>query len=217
MKFPNESNDYRAARNSLLDAELALRRQIEEVASRRRKLPPGGAVPQDYEFVDANDRGVRLSQLFKRDASLVVYNFMYGPSMKAPCPMCTSILDGLDGAVPHITQRVNLAIVAKSPIERIVAHARDRGWRYLRLLSSANNSYNRDYFGENAQGEQQPMLNVFVQRNGVVQHAYGTELLFAKMDPGQEPRHVDSIEPLWNVFDFTPEGRGDFFPALKYS
>jgi predicted dithiol-disulfide oxidoreductase (DUF899 family) len=217
MRFPNESAAYRTARDALLDAEIALRRQIESVAAMRRKLPVGGAIPVDYEFVDAGGRRVRMSQLFERDAPLVVYSFMYGPEMRAACPSCTSILDALDGEAPHIVQRVNLAVAAKSPIERILAHARDRGWRNLRLLSSAHNGYNRDYHGEDDNGAQQPALNVFVRSDGAVRHTYGTELLGAKRDAGQDPRHVDAIWPLWSVFDYTPEGRGDFYPQLRYS
>ena len=215
-RFPNESAAYPAARDEVLRAEIALRRQTEEVAAMRRKLPLGGAVPVDYEFVDAQDRRVRLSELFARDAPLVVYSFMYGPEMKTACPSCTSILDSLDAEAPHVAQRVNLAVVARSPIERILAHARERSWRNLRLLSSAQNSYNRDYHGEDAKGAQTPALNVFVRRGGAVHHTYCTELMFARREPGQDPRHVDAIWPLWNVLDYTPEGRGDFYPALSY-
>jgi predicted dithiol-disulfide oxidoreductase (DUF899 family) len=216
-RFPNETAAYRAARNDLLRAEMALRRHTEEVAAMRRSLPVGGAVAQDYEF-DEGERRVRLSQLFVRpDASLVIYSFMYGPQMKTPCPMCTAMLDSLDGSAPHATQRINLAVVAKSPIARIREHAKSRGWRNLRLLSSAHNTYNRDYHGENAAGEQLPALNVFVRRDATIYHAYCTELLFADCEPGQDARHVDPIWPLWNLLDFTPDGRGaDFYPKLKY-
>ena len=158
-----------------------------------------------------------MSELFRRDASLVVYSYMYGPAMAKPCPMCTCMLDSLDGAAPHAGQRVNLVVVAKSPIQRIRAIARERGWRNLRLLSSAGNSYNRDYRGEDAKGSQLPALNVFTRRGGKIYHAYCTELLFAPSDPGQNARHVDAIWPLWNLFDFTPEGRGtDWYPKLEY-
>lgn len=224
--FPNESAEYRRARDELLRAEMGLRKQLESVAAQRRKLPLGGVVPEDYEFeeggasLDDNKtvRRVRLSELFTRDgASLVVYSFMYGPKMTKACPSCTSILDSLDRTAPHATQRVNLAVVAKSPIERIRAHARDRGWRNLRLLSSANNTYNTDYHGENASGSQLPALNVFERRGDKIHHTFCTELLFVKPEPGQDGRHVDLIWPLWNLFDFTPEGRGtDWHPALKY-
>ena len=215
MKFPNESRAYRHAREELLEAEIRLRRHTEQVAALRRALPPGG-VAQDYVF-DAEEGRLGLSELFKRGESLVAYSFMYGPDMERPCPMCTSILDGLEGNAQHIAQRTNLVVIAKSPIERILAFARSRGWSRLRLLSSQGNSYNRDYHAETADGAQMPMLNVFRRDGGTIRHFYGTELLYAKVEPGQNARHVDLIWPLWNVLDFTPEGRGsDWYPKLDY-
>jgi predicted dithiol-disulfide oxidoreductase (DUF899 family) len=225
VRFPNESAAYRAARTELLEAEIALRAQLEAVAALRRALPLGGEVAQDYVFeegareLDHEDdvSRVRLSELFARDATLVVYSFMYGPDMARACPMCTSMLDGLNGNAPHIAQQVNLAVVAKSPLARIRAYARERGWRNLRLLSSHDNTYNRDYQGESASGAQMPALNVFVRRDGKVYHFYNSELLFAPAEPGMHPRHVDLLWPLWNMFDLTPEGRGkDWYPKLAY-
>jgi predicted dithiol-disulfide oxidoreductase (DUF899 family) len=224
-RFPNESKAYRAARNKLLKAEMDLRRKIESVAALRRRLPAGGPVPEDYEFeegaADLDDTGtvrrVKMSGLFQRDASLVVYSYMYGPAMAKPCPMCTAILDGLNGNAQHAGQRVNVVVVAKSPIQRLRALARERGWRNLRLLSSANNSYNRDYRGEDGKGSQNPALNVFARRDGTIHHTWSSELMFAPADPGQNQRHVDAIWPLWNLFDLTPEGRGtDWYPKLAY-
>ena len=225
-RFPNEGDPYRAARNELLQAELALRKQIEAVAELRRKLPLGGIVPQDYAFEEgageldksSASHTARLSELFRPGKdTLVVYSFMYGPEMKSACPACTSILDGLNGTAPHILERVNLVVVAKSPLERIRTFARGRGWHNLRLLSSASNTYNHDYYGESPEGNQRPSLNVFVRRDGVIHHFYHTELLFAPTEPGQDARHVDLIWPLWNLFDFTPEGRGEkWSPKVSY-
>lgn len=215
MQFPNESAAYRKARDKLLGAEKALRKEIEQVAALRRKLPAGGEVPEDYAF-DAAPGRVRLSQLFERGDTLVAYSFMYGPRMEKACPMCTSILDGLNGSAPHIAQNTNLVVIAKSPLARIEEHARARGWSGLKLLSSAENSYNRDYFGEDDKGQQWPMLNVFVRRGGKVRHFWGSELFYAKAEKGMHPRHVDLLWPLWNVLDLTPEGRGTFFPKLEY-
>jgi predicted dithiol-disulfide oxidoreductase (DUF899 family) len=206
MKFPNEDRKYRAARDSLLKAELALRKQTEKVAAQRRKLPPGGEVPEDYVF-EAVGGPVRLSQLFERGNTLVAYSFMYGPKMARACPMCTAMLDALNGNAPHIAQRSNLVVIAKSPLARIAEYAKGRGWSNLKLLSSEKNSYSRDYHAESPDGSQLPILNVFV-KNKEVRHWYATELLFAKAEPGQDPRHVDSIWPLWNLFDLTPAGRG---------
>ena len=215
--FPGETSEYRETRNKLLDAEINLRKQLEAVAALRRQLPPGGVIPQDYAFED--DAGtVRLSQLFKPGhQSLIVYNFMFGPAMANPCTSCTSILDGLNGTAPHVVDRVSFAVVAKSPMPRIRHLARERGWHNLRLLSSASNSYNLDYHGEREDGSQWPMLNVFTKRDSAIRHFYGTELLFASSEPGQDGRHVDLIWPLWNLFDLVPEGRGTtWYPKLQY-
>jgi predicted dithiol-disulfide oxidoreductase (DUF899 family) len=223
VRFPGETENYRAARNQLLDAEVDLRRQLESVAAQRRKLPLGGEPPEDYIFEEASGdpsgaTSVRLSQLFSPGKdSLIIYSFMYGPEMADACPACTSILDGLDGEAPHVSDRVNLAVVAKSPIQRILGHASRRGWRRLRLLSSAGCTYNRDYHAETANGEQIPAVNVFVRRGGKIHHVYNTELLYAPFEPGQDGRHVDLVWPIWNLFDLTPEGRGEkWHPRLSY-
>ena len=221
IRFPNESSAYRAARDQLLLAERDLRRQIEAVAAQRRALPPGGEVTQDYVFEEdqggATTRSVRLSELFGDKDTLVAYSFMYSPQMDHACPSCTSMLDAMDGEARHVTQRVSLAVIAKSPIARIRAHAQARGWSNLRLISSHGTSYNHDYHGETAEGAQMPTLNVFARRDGGIFHTYATELQFAASDPGQDGRHIDLIWPLWGLLDFIPEGRGaDFRPRLSY-
>jgi len=216
MKFPREDTKYRTARNRLLKAEIGLRKQVEAVAALRRKLPPGGEVPEDYAF-EGQDGKVRLSQLFTHGDTLVAYSFMYGPKMEKACPMCTSMLDGLNGNAHHIAQRTNLVVIAKSPLPRILEHARKRGWSNLKLLSSEGNSYNRDYHGEDANGGQWPMLNVFHRQGTKIRHTWSSEMMAAKEEPGQNARHVDAIWPLWNLLDFTPEGRGtDWYPKLDY-
>src|SRR5262245_41438170 len=146
LRFPNESERYRAARNALLDDEMELRRQIERVAAKRRALPAGGDLKEDYVFEAVGEDGrpvrVRLSELFaSAKDTLAIYSFMFGPERERPCPGCTHFLDSLDGAACHIGQRVNLVVVAKSPLERILAFAQERGWRHLRLLSTAGNNY----------------------------------------------------------------------------
>jgi predicted dithiol-disulfide oxidoreductase (DUF899 family) len=219
--FPNESPEYRKARDELLAAENALRQQTEDVAVMRRNLPPGGAIGEDYVFDEIGpDGGVKqtkLSELFAagRD-SLMLYGFMYGPAQEQPCTMCTSIVDGLNGNAAHIAQRMSLAIVARSPIERITEFANSRGWNNLRMLSSANNTFGFDYQSEDDKGNQRPMANVFVRRGDSILHSWGSELMFEEFATGN-PRHVDIFWPLWNVLDLTPEGRGDdWYPSLSY-
>jgi predicted dithiol-disulfide oxidoreductase (DUF899 family) len=217
-RFPGEDHAYRAARDELLEAEMELRRNIEAVAAKRRQLPLGGRVEQDYAFDQPGGGRVRLSELFADGKdSLIIYSYMYGPEMAQPCVSCTSILDALDGEAPHVRQRANFFVVAKSPIERIMKFTTERGWRNLQLLSSANNTYNRDYHAESEKGDQLPALNVFVKRAGAIHHFYNTELLYAPSEPGQDGRHVDQIWPLWNLFDLTREGRGEkWYPRLSY-
>jgi predicted dithiol-disulfide oxidoreductase (DUF899 family) len=166
---------------------------------------------------------VRLSELFPdgRD-TLFLYSFMFLPegddALGRACPSCTSIIDALDGEVPHIEQRLAIAAVAKVPAERFRAHGDARGWRHIRLLSSAGSTYNRAYFGEAEDGRQNPMATVFVRRDGRIHHSWSSELFFAPTDPGQHPRHVDFSWPVWKVLDRTPEGRGqDWEPRLDYS
>jgi predicted dithiol-disulfide oxidoreductase (DUF899 family) len=225
VRFPGESPEYRAARDRLLEQETEMRRAVEAVAAARRALPPGGVVAEDYVFQGAGADGaptdVRLSELFAAGKdSLVIYSFMFprAPDEDEPCPSCTQFLDSFDGVVEHASQRVNVAVVAKAPLPRILAHARDRGWRRLRLLSCATNAYNGDYHGESADGSQQlPMLNVFRRNGDAIRHFWGSELMFEPPDPGQDPRHAETIDPLWNLFDFAPEGRGDdWYPSLSY-
>jgi|HubBroStandDraft_1064217.scaffolds.fasta_scaffold127768_2 predicted dithiol-disulfide oxidoreductase (DUF899 family) len=226
FRFPGETESYRRARNKLLQAEIDLRRRVEEVAALRRLLPLGGQIPEDYIFEEGSPdlngtqtiRQVPLSELFQPGKdTLAIYSFMFGPKMKAACPMCSSIIDALNATEVHATQRMSLAVVAKSPLERLRTFAQERGWNRLRLLSSADNNYNRDYYGENAEGGQQPSLNIFVRRSGKIYHSYHSELLLVPPEPGQNQRHVDMIRPLWNLLDFTPEGRGaDWYPSLIY-
>lgn len=236
VSFPGESREYRAARDRLLEREVQLRRAIEAVAEARRELPAGGLLPEDYLFADGSEAGVRLSELFAPGKdSLVVYGFMFPrdpgddspgpptgesarlPLAEAPCPSCVALLDQLDGVVEHASQQLNFVVVAKAPIDRVLTFAAERGWRRLRLLSSACNSFNRDYNAETAEGVQRPMLNVFHRDSDAIRHFWGSELFFAPTDGDQEPRHVGTLEPLWNIFDLTPEGRpADWSEQIVY-
>ncbi|MGC9542518.1 DUF899 family protein [Streptomyces sp. UG1] len=241
MTFPGESAEYRAARNRLLDQEMELRRATEAVAVARRELPPGGLVLEDYVFQqqgpDGAETDVRLSELFTPGKdSLVIYSYMFprhpgdkrpGPKggrtaqlklEEGPCPSCTALLDQLDGAAEHVAQRVNFVVVARAPLSRFLTFAEERGWRRLRLLSSAGNTYSRDYLGETADGAAMPMLNVFRRDGEEIRHFWGSEMLYAPTEHGQDPRHVGTLEPLWNIFDLTPDGRGtDWDEQLSYS
>jgi predicted dithiol-disulfide oxidoreductase (DUF899 family) len=231
LHFPGESAEYRAARNALLEEEMKLRRQVERVAAQRRKLPQGGKILEDYQFQSATGP-VKLSELLPPNKNtLAVYSFMFGPERERPCPGCTHFLDALNGETEHIFQLINFVVVAKSPMPRLQAFARERGWHRLQLLSTNGNSYDRDYFGDSSNlsaavrkqqefkdGEEwdMPMLNVFHREGKIIRHFWGSELLYLPPEPGQEYRHNDALDTLWNMLDVTPEGRGNFHPKLKY-
>lgn len=228
VRFPGETDELRLARGALLQAEIDLRRQTEAVAVERRRLPLGGEVPSDYCFEEWGGEGgatrsIHLSELFEDGKdTLVLYSFMFipdesGAPLGAACPACTSIIDAVDGQAPHLTQLINLAIAAKVPVEQLREHARTRGWRHIRMLSAANTTYNHDYHTETADGSQRPIATVFVRRDGRIRHFWSSELAFAAADPGEHPRHVDFMWPLWNILDLTPGGRGTgFHPRLDY-
>lgn len=237
--FPNESPQYRAARDELLAREIGLRREMESVAVARRALPPGGVLKDDYVFNELDDRGtvnpVKLSELFQPGTdSLVIYNYMFPrhgtdtrpgpragesaklPLTEGPCPSCTNLIDQLDAAAPLVGAHVNMVVVAKAPIERVATFGRERGWRHIRLLSSGHNSFACDYNGE-IDGMQMPMMNVFTRDGDVIRHFWGAEMLYAPTDPAQDPRSIGPLETAWNIFDLTPLGRGiDWHEQLDY-
>ena len=215
-RFPGESTQYRRARNALLAEEIELRRHIERVAGQRRALPAGGEVPQDYRF-EGEQGPATLSQMFGDFDTLVTYNWMFGPQRARPCPMCTSLLSAFDGEMPDIVQRVAFAVIARSPIDRMVAFKKERGWRHLRLYSSGGNSFNRDYVGEDPGGDDQAAFNVFTRSGGVLRHFWGDEMGPQTADPGQDARGAPDVMPVWTVLDMTPGGRGtDWYPRLQY-
>ena len=237
MTFLGESPEYRAARDRLLAQEIELRRATEAVAVARRALPSGGVVPEDYVFEGPGAAEVKLSDLFGPGKdSLIVYSFMFprdpgdtrpGPATgessllplaEGPCPSCVAFLDQLDGVAEHAAQLVDFVVVAKAPLQRVLTFAAERGWSGLRLLSSARNTYNRDYHGEEADGAQRPMLNVFHRDGDTIRHFWASELFYAPTEAGQDPRHVGTIEALWNLLDLTREGRPeDWDEQITYS
>lgn len=234
VQFPGESGEYRRAREQLLEAEDALRRMNERVAAQRRALPAGGLVPEDYVFESAADGSeVRFSQLFAPGKnSLVIYNMMFPrwaddpragapggktaelPLVEQPCPSCTSVVDGLEGAAFHLAERINLVVVAKADADRLGTYARERDWRNIRLVSSKHNTFNRDYHAETSDGVQIPLLHVFTKDEDGIHHRWTSEQVFVRGDSSA----MDAIWPIFGALDLTPQGRGDLaaYPSLQY-
>lgn len=220
--FPNESSKYREARNKLLQSEIELRSQVEKVAEERRSLPTGGMVKENYIFEEMDDWGnikeTKLSELFEPGKdSLIIYSAMFSPNAKSPCPGCTAYIDGINGMIFHAEQNINYAVIAKAPIQKIEKWARTRNWKNVRFLSSEKNSFNMDYHAEDEKGAQWPAQNVFVKKPDGIYHFHNAEMLYSKPFEGQDARHIELVEVLWNLFDYTPEGRPKKWdPKLKY-
>jgi predicted dithiol-disulfide oxidoreductase (DUF899 family) len=214
LRIPNESAEYRAARTALLAEEIELRRHMERVAAQRRALPPGAPVSGDYRF-ETEDGPTDLAGLFGNKQTLAVYSYMFGPQRQRPCPMCTNLLDAWDGNADDIAQRVSLVVIARSPLQRLVAVKRDRGWKNLRLASALTDAFTRDYAASPDGGLDSGGPAVFTRRDGVIRHFWSEEMVAS--DPGQDPRGAPDPAPLWAVLDMTPEGRGaDWYPSLEY-
>ena len=211
-KYPNESNEYRAARNQLLQAEVELREKTEAVAALRRTLPLGGEIPENYEFHNLENKSIKLSELFADHDTLLLYSYMFGPDMTEPCSMCTSILDGLESSLPSVSNKCSFAAVISGSVEQANAIYQRKQWKNLSLLSAASCNFNKDYFGELEDGTQIPMMNVFTRKDARIYHFWGSELVF---EPAKgDPRHMDLLWPLWNVLDLTPNGRGEQYPDV---
>ena len=219
----NESSEYLAKREALRLAEIELMRQRERVAELRRHLPEGAPI-QDYQFEegpldlnagDAPVRTVRLSELFTQpNRSLVVYHFMFGKKQTKACPMCTAWLDGANGVAHHLAQNLDFAVVAAADLPTLRAHARERGWDKLRLLSAGTNSFKYDLGSEDREGGQDSTVSVFTRdATGTLHHFY-TE--HPRMAPDIQERGIDPLTPMWHFMDLTPQGRGSWYASLAY-
>jgi predicted dithiol-disulfide oxidoreductase (DUF899 family) len=203
--YPNESKEYRKAREALLKDEQALVDLTKAVAAKRRTLPLGGELKEDYVFQWANDgkvgKRVKLSELFGEKNTLLLYSFMYGPGWDNPCPSCTSLMDGFDRSAYQVTRDAAFAGIAKAPAEKINAWAAQRGWTQIALLSGFESVFQADYKCQGDSDDMQlPVMHVFEKKGGKIYHFWATEL---------PSNHVDTVWPYWNLMDFTPEGRPD--------
>ena len=213
LRYPNETREYRDARDSLLQDEQELVAKVKSVAEKRRTLPLGGQLKEDYVFQWANDgkvgKSVKFSELFGDKNTLLLYSFMFGPSWDNPCPSCTSLVDGFDRSWYQVSRDAAFVAIAKAPPERIDAWARQRGWSQIPLVSGFSSPFQADYKCQMDSDDMQlPVMHVFTKREGKIFHFWATELT---------GNHVDTVWPYWNLMDFTPEGRPDLqVPPQKF-
>jgi predicted dithiol-disulfide oxidoreductase (DUF899 family) len=204
-RYPNESQEYRNAREALLRDEQELVAKVKSVAERRRQLPPGGALREDYVFQWANDgkvgQRVKFSELFADKNTLLLYSFMFGPNWDNPCLSCTSLMDGFDRSWYQVSRDAAFVAIAKAPASRINAWARQRGWSQIPLVSGFESTYQKDYKCQGDSDDMQlPVMHVFRRQHGTIVHFWGTESM---------SNHLDTVWPYWNLMDFTPDGRPD--------
>lgn len=215
--FPGESDAYRKARKVLLEEEIEFRRQMTRLVEHRRALPEGPVIEKDYRFLDANGAGLGLIDLFGDKDTLVTYFWMYGPQRARPCPMCTNWLGAVNGNAADIKQRVALKILGRSPVERQLAFAQERGWRDLDFVQTVGDDYAEDLGLINKDGSENPALVVFKRNDDKVRLFWASEMTGEMADPGQDPRDAPDIASLWSILDLTPGGRGtDWYPKLSY-
>lgn len=198
-------------REELREAERELMHHRERVAEMRRSLEPEPV--DDYTFEDANG-SVRLSELFSApDRTLILYHYMFGKAQTSPCPMCTMWIDGYNGIAHHVRQRADFVVLAAAPMGDLQRVARERGWDNLRLVSAGDSTFKRDLGSEADDGGQIEQVSVFTRDGDRVLHVYSSG---AELGPGQRERGIDLLSPVWNLFDLTPEGRGDWYPSFDY-
>lgn len=215
IRWPGESAEYRAARTALLAEEIELRRHIQRVAEHRRELPPG-PVARDYRFRDKDGNEHSLADLFGAHDTLFTYFWMFGPERERPCPMCTSFVGSLDIPAPDIEQRVALAIIGRSPVERQLAVARERGWTHLNFYQTVGEDFARD-LGLVVDGNEGAGVFVWKRDGDQVRLFWAAEGGPETADPGFDPHLAPDPTPLWNILDWTPGGRGtDWYPSLSY-
>jgi len=206
LRYPNETQAYRDAREELFKDEQELVAKVKSVAAKRRLLPPGGELKEDYVFQWANDgkvgQRVKFSELFGDKKTLLIYSFMFGPSWDNPCLSCTSLMDGFDRSWYQVSRDAAFVAIAKAPAARINAWAKQRGWSQIPLVSGFESTYQADYKCQGDSDDMQwPVMHVFTkQHGGKIVHFWATESM---------SNHLDTVWPYWNLMDYTPEGRPD--------
>jgi predicted dithiol-disulfide oxidoreductase (DUF899 family) len=177
LRYPNESEAYRDAREALRKDEQELVEKVKTLAEKRRRLPTGGELKEDYVLQWANDgkvgQRVEFSALFADKPTLLLYSWMFGPNWDKPCPSCTSLMDGFDRAWYSVAQDAAFAAVVKAPAEKINAWAR-RGWSQIPLVSGFQSPYQADYKCQGDTDDMQlPVMHVFTKRDDGIFHFRG--------------------------------------------
>ena len=217
--FDNESAEYARKREALLAEEIEVRRHLGRLAAQLRDLPRGPAIEQGFRFIDQNGSEIGLAEMFGKHSTLVLYHWMFGPERERPCPMCTNLLGPLNANAADIEQRVALAVVARSRVERLISFAQERDWHHLRFFHTKGDDFSVKIGGLLPEkGWEMPALLVLLRDpEGTIRLHWMGEMIGEMADPGEDPRGAVDLAPLWNILDLTPAGRGtDWYPKLSY-
>jgi predicted dithiol-disulfide oxidoreductase (DUF899 family) len=135
--------EWEAARRALLVAESELDAHYERVEDLRRGLP---WVPVKKEYTFAFEGGSKtLADLFEGRSQLLIYHLMFGEDWRVPCSGCSSLADGLSGALLHLNNRgVTLICMSQAPFEKLAEYKAPRGWT-VPWLSAHGSEFLFDY------------------------------------------------------------------------
>lgn len=216
--FSNESSAYAKAREALLAEEIEVRRHLGRLARQNRELPEGPELAGPWKFASMNGGELELADMFGTKDTLVLYHWMFGPERNRPCPMCTNLLGPLAGNAADLGQRVALAVVARSKVERMIAFGVERGWRDLPYYQAVGDDFSTAIGGFDPETRaEMPVLMVLRKVDGKVRLHWMGEMTMDMADPGEDPRGAVDIAPLWNILDLTPAGRDPkWYPRLSY-
>jgi len=217
--------EWRAAREELLEREKELTRRNDELAEQRRDLP-WVAIEKDYTF-ETDDGTKSLAELFDGRSQLLVYHFMFGPEYTAGCPVCSGGADTFNGAVPHLNARdVTFLCISRAPLERLQEYKQRMGWIFP-WVSSQGSDFNFDFgvthteeeLAEFLKGDipsvvahmaaacgtdpghyvsEGPGLSAFALSDGVVYHTYSTY-----------QRGLEIMLGFYPLLDRVPKGRNE--------
>ena len=212
--------EWLAARTALLREEKELTRRSDELARKRQALP-WVAVDKEYRF-ESEDGTKALADLFEGRSQLLVYHFMFGPTVEgwpdAGCVGCSYTADSLDGAAVHLPPRgVTFVAVSSAPLEKLLAYRGRMGWSFP-WVSQGESDFNLDFAVFTEEGRKTGTgfnfgtpkyadvdlrrtelhgLSAFALEDGVVYHTYSCY-----------DRPTDVLNATWQLLDRTPKGRG---------
>ncbi len=180
----------------LLVKEKAATRARDALAAERRRLPMV-EIDKDYIF-EGPGGDVRLLDLFDGKSQLLLYHFMFAPSVngwpEAGCPGCSMFIDNLGHPAHLLARDVSFAAVSIAPLANIQAYKKRMGWA-MPWVSSAGTDFNRD-FGITTAEEEEHGLSVFLRDGEKIFRTYFTT-----------GRGLEALGSNWTLLDLTPFGR----------